>query len=430
MLVSFSASHHDLDLDVLEQLSTGAGSVGRAVVADSPDVTGCVVLATCNRFEVYVDTPRAASGADGDGCVAAVRAAVTAAVARSSGMATTTVADSLVLRTGDAVARHLFAVAAGLDSMVVGEREVAGQVRRALATARSDGTTTARLERLFQLASRTSRAVGSRTGLGATGRSVVAVALDLAAHEVDLAGARVLLIGTGSYAGACLTALRARGVGHVAVFSPSGRGEAFAAGRGLDVVAPDALADHLAVTDVVVSCSGALGPVVDTALVTAARARRAGPGGAERPTVLVDLALHHDIDPQVAHVPGVVLVDLAAVQRHAPSVVGPEVEAGFALVEEAVAELRGLLAEAEVAPAVVALRGRAERLVAAEVERLRAQGAEDAVVTTVERSLRRAVATLLHGPTVRARQLAREGRAEDVVAAVAALLPAPAEPHP
>lgn len=420
--MTFSASHRDLDLDVLEQLSTGAHSVGRTVVGDSPDVTGCVVLATCNRFEVYLDAAAADGSDDGAALEAAVQEAVTKVVACASGMDVVEVAASLRPRSGDAVARHLFAVAAGLDSMVVGEREVAGQVRRALATARADGTTTASLERLFQLASRTSRAVGSRTALGGTGRSVVGVALDLAAREVDLAGASVLLIGTGSYAGACLTALQARGATRVAVHSPSGRGSAFAAARGLTVVEAPGLADHLARTDVVVSCSGAHGPVVDAAVVRSARARRAGSDGVPRPTVLVDLALHHDIDPGVRDVPGVTLVDLGSVQRHAPSVVGPEVEAGFALVEDAVAELRGRLAEVDVAPAVVALRGHAERLVATELERLRARGASDAVVAEVERSLRRTVATLLHGPTARARQLAREGRADDVVAAVEALL--------
>lgn len=408
VLLTLTASHRDLDLDVLEQLSSGGHSVGATVVADSPDVTGCVVLATCNRFEVYLDV---VSGQDD--VVEKVVATSIDAVAAASGLAHEDVAASLQPRTGAAVAQHLFTVASGLDSMVVGEREVAGQVRRALHTARGDGTTSPALERLFQTASRTSRAVGSRTGLASTGRSVVGVALDLAGQELDLAQARVLLIGTGSYAGAALTALRARGVQQVAVHSPSGRAGAFAADRGLDVVPAGGLAEQLAVTDLVVSCSGALGPVIDPAMVTSARARGAGPGGAPRPTVLVDLALHHDIDPAVGQVDGVVLIDLAAVQRHSPATVTPQVEAGLAIVAQEVGRFEQTLAELSLTPAVVALRGHVGALLEAEVERARllARATGDAAAADLaERSLRRFAAAVLHTPAVRARGHARSGR--------------------
>lgn len=407
--MTLTASHRDLDLDVLEQLSSGGRSVGSAVVADSPDVTGSVVLATCNRFEVYLDV---AAHPDDRARTEAVVAATVDAVAAASGLAHEDVAASLQPRTGAAVARHLFAVASGLDSMVLGEREVAGQVRRALQAARTDGTTSPTLERLFQTASRTSRAVGSRTGLGSTGRSVVGVALDLAAETVDLARARVLLIGTGSYAGASLTALRARGVLDVAVHSPSGRAQAFAADRGLTAVAPGALADHLATVDVVVSCSGALGPVVDAAMVAAAR-RRSAAEGEPHPTVLVDLALHHDIDPAVAGVPGVRLIDLATVQRHSPATVTPEVEAGLAIVEERVAQFEETLAEQTAVPAVRALRAHVEQALDAEVERARALArarGDEASAELAERALRRFAAAMLHTPAVRAREHARSGR--------------------
>lgn len=418
--MTLTASHRDLDLDVLEQLSSGGHSVGTAVVADSPDVTGSVVLATCNRFEVYLDVdadPRDAERAD------AVVAATVDAVAAASGLAHEDVAASLVARTGPAVPRHLFAVASGLDSMVVGEREVAGQVRRALQAARRDGTTSPTLERLFQTASRTSRAVGARTGLGSAGRSVVGVALDLAAQTVDLARARVLLIGTGSYAGASLTALRGRGVGEVTVYSPSGRAEAFAADRGLRAVPAGALGDHLAAVDVVVSCSGALGPVVDDVMVAAARRTSAADGEA-RPTVLVDLALHHDIHPSVATVPGVRLIDLAAVQRHSPATVTPEVEAGLAIVEERVAQFEETLAEQVAVPAVVALRTHVEQALDAEVERARALArarGDEGAADLAERALRRFAAAMLHTPAVRAREHARSGRHAEYSDAVEAV---------
>ncbi|WP_225752651.1 glutamyl-tRNA reductase [Actinotalea sp. Marseille-Q4924] len=483
VLLSLSASHRDLDLDVLEQLSSGAHSVGTSVVADSPAITGCVVLATCNRFELYLDTdiprpaddgapvtlravepltagrpgdPAAEPAADGTGPSAVIpappavgaarpapeaesladrahRAAIADAardvmtvVARTSGLDPDAVAESLQLAVGPAVSRHLFAVASGLDSMVVGEREVAGQVRRALQTARALGTTSSTLERLFQSASRTSRAVGSRTGLGGTGRSVVGVALDLVAQDVDLRRSSVLLIGTGSYAGASLTALRTRGVHDVAVYSPSGRAHGFATDRGARAVEVGGLPAALAEADVVVSCSGALGPVVDVPLVKAAREAhvREGTSGAQpreggahaaeapaRPRVLVDLALAHDVDPAVATVPGVRLVDLATIQANAPAAVSREVVRGRRIVDEHAAEFEATLAEQTLVPAVVALRRHVEQAMAAELHRVRAGDPETAAA--VERSLRRFAASVLHVPAVRAREHARLGRHEE-----------------
>lgn len=466
VLLSLSASHRDLDLDVLEQLSSGAHAVGSTVVADSPAITGCVVLATCNRFELYLDTdiprpaddgapvapegwvpraghpvadasvppdsslppetprraaaeppvppdaplrpaPEAGSLADRAHRAAIADAArdVMAVVARTSGLDPDAVAASLQLAVGPAVSRHLFAVASGLDSMVVGEREVAGQVRRALQTARTLGTTSSTLERLFQSASRASRAVGSRTALGGTGRSVVGVALDLVAQDVDLRTASVLLVGTGSYAGASLTALRTRGAQDVAVHSPSGRAHAFATDRGARPVEDGGLPAALAAADVVVSCSGALGFVVDVPLVRAAQ------GAAGRPRVLVDLALTHDVDPAVAGVPGVRLVDLATIQANAPAAVAREVARGRRIVEEHATEFEATLAEQTLVPAVVALRRHVEQAMAAELHRVQAGDPE--VAAAVERSLRRFAASVLHVPAVRAREHARLGRHEE-----------------
>ncbi|MBC7291715.1 MAG: glutamyl-tRNA reductase, partial [Actinotalea sp.] len=340
-------------------------------------------------------------------------------VARTSGLDPAAVEASLQLGVGPAVTRHLFAVASGLDSMVVGEREVAGQVRRALQTARALGTTSSRLERLFQSASRASRAVGSGTALGGAGRSVVGVALDLVAQDVDLREASVLLIGTGSYAGASLTALRTRGVRDVAVHSPSGRAHAFATDRGARPVEDGGLVAALAEADVVVSCSGALGFVVDVPLLEAARALpepdpargTTGHGAPVRPRVLVDLALTHDVDPAVAGVPGVRLVDLATIQANAPAAVGREVARGRRLVEEHAAEFEATLAEQTLVPAVVALRRHVEQAMAAELHRVRAADPETAAA--VERSLRRFAASVLHVPAVRAREHARLGRHDE-----------------
>ncbi len=413
MLRNLTASHHDLDLDVLEQLSSGAHAVAPRIVQDCPPVTGCIVLATCNRFEVYLEVDGAAE-AD-----TAVDAAIEA-IAQESGLELAAVRAALRVSSDHHTVRHLFAVAAGLDSMVIGEREVAGQVRRALTTAREVGTTSPALERLFQTASRVARSVGADTELGSTGRSVVGVALDLAEHEltrhgVSLATARVLLVGTGSYAGASMQALANRGTHRVAVHSPSGRIPQLAALAGLPLVSADELAPTLAAVDVVVSCSGARGPVIDAAMVAAARAA-SGTGARPRPMVVVDLALRHDVDPAVAQVPGVLLVDLAAVRDHSPTTVGPAVAAGLAIVDQHVAAFAGTAAEAAATPGVLALRAYVQELLEAELAR---PGVHDEATA---RAVRHFAASFLHAPMVRARDLARSGRAQEFTAALEAML--------
>ncbi|TGY77442.1 glutamyl-tRNA reductase, partial [Cellulomonas shaoxiangyii] len=400
VLLSLVASHHDLDLNVLERLQYDVHAVGRELVAATPAVTGAVVLATCNRFELYLDVDDVAH-------TPSARRAVADAIAARSGYAPEQVAEHLSPLTGTAASEHLFAVASGLESMVVGEREIAGQVRRALSSAREDGTTTSTLEALFQAASRASRAVESATGLGATGRSVVGVALDLAertlpqgpAGSADWAGVRCVLVGTGSYAGASLAALKARGVRDVRVYSPSGRAGDFAAARGVRALPAGAdLLAELGDVDLVVACSGAAGAVLGVDALAAARR------GETRPLTVVDLALRHDVDPDVRTLPGVALVSLQSVAEHAPA---EHAALGHArgLVERAADEFEADRRVRDWGPAVVA-------------ERTRVLGALEAALDAVPegerderraRSLRRAARSRLHAPTVAARAAARAG---------------------
>lgn len=392
VLLSLIASHHDLDLSVLERLSADTHAVGRELVADCPPVAGAVVLATCNRFELYLDIVDPAD-------VDTARAAASASVAARSGYSVDRVSAILRPATGSAVPRHLFAVASGLESMVVGEREIAGQVRRALTAARRDGTTSSDLEGLFQAASRTSRAVEARTGLGSAGRSVVGVALDLVEDTLPAWGdVRCLLIGTGSYAGASLAALKARGCGRVEVFSASGRAGQFAAQRGVDAATSD-LEASLADVDLVVACSGASGAVLDAAALE--RSRVTSPAGAApRPLAVVDLALRRDVDPHVGELPGVRLVSLTTVAEHAPDEHSAAVEVARALVDEQAATYEVERRTREWNPPVVAAR----RHVLEELA-----GAVDGLDDAAARALRRKVRAALHGPTVRARAAAREG---------------------
>src|SRR6478736_4677784 len=208
---------------MLERLSASSNQAAPRILDGHDALQGAVVISTCNRFEAYLDL----AAPEGSSPVEVVHEAVRA-VGAVAGL------DAAELRTtfgfvhGNAVAGHLFSVASGLESVVVGEGEIAGQVRRSLEQARSDGTTTPELERLFQRASQTSRRVKNETGIGGEGRSLVRLALDLAESRItDWAQTRVLLVGTGRFAGASLAALRDRGVTDVRVHSPSGRGAKF-----------------------------------------------------------------------------------------------------------------------------------------------------------------------------------------------------------
>ncbi len=427
--MSLIASHRDLDLDVLERLSAGAQSVGRTVAASDAAPTGVVVLATCNRFEVYLEVDRPA---DADAAVAAT----TGVIAHASGIPAAEVAANLQVLSGPDVPVHLFSVASGLESMVVGEREITGQVRRAVATARTEGTTSSGLERLFQTASRASRDVGNETGLGAAGRSVVGVALDLAEPALPAWPAvRALLVGTGSYAGASLAALRRRGCHDVRVFSPSGRAAAFASARGLVPVHDGGLAEAIGTSDLVVACSGTVGRVLDAELVARSWAATG------RPRVVVDLALRNDVDPAVGTLPGVRLVNLETIRRHAPEEHSAPVERAHELVASAAADFEAVSRARELEAAVVAERRRV--LAAVEEEAGRIRDAEPAAAPAgapddhdevhharLVRSLRRRTRALLHTPTVRARTAARAGDDRAYRAALAELAAIPAPPVP
>jgi glutamyl-tRNA reductase len=426
VLLSLIASHRDLDLELLERLSVGAQSVGRSVAAIGAAPTGAVVLATCNRFEVYVEV---GAGRDADTAVVET----TAVIASAAGLPVADVAASLHVLRGRDVPAHLFSVAAGLESMVVGEREISGQVRRSLTAARAGGTTSTGLERLFQTASRASRDVGTRTGLGAAGRSVVGVALDLA--EADLPAwheTRVVLVGTGSYAGASLAALHRRGARGVRVYSPSGRAAGFAHSRGAGVVPDGGLAAALATTDLVVACSGAVGGVLDADMVAASRAAGGGP------RVVVDLALRHDVHPSVGELPGLRLIDLASVREQAPAEHSEPVELAHRLVATATDDFEAGRRAREHDAAIVVERRRVLGALEKEAVRLRETAPEStssdagahADADRVVQALRRRTRTLLHGPTVRARAAARRGDDEAFAAAIAELaaIPAPALP--
>ena len=411
MLICLTASHKNAGFDMLERLSANAETAAPRILDGHDALQGAVVVATCNRFEAYLDldTPEGASP------VPAVHEAIRA-VGTVAGLEPEELRTTFGFVHGNAVAGHLFAVASGLESVVVGEGEIAGQVRRSLEKARAEGTTTPELERLFQRASQTSRRVKNETGIGGEGRSLVRLALDLAESRItDWAATRVLLVGTGRFAGASLAALRDRGVTDVRVYSPSGRGTKFAHSHGIDAVPRGEYARAAADADIIVTCTTAEHHVVDKALIAVGREELTAsvvvlPGatapGYDRRQLVIDLGLPRNVAPDVVEVPGVDLLDLETIKIHAPLEELGATDAAREIVNRDARAFGDTAEERDIAPAVVALRKHVFDILDGEIERARSRGDDDG---RTEAALRHMAGVLLHTPMVRSRELARSG---------------------
>ena len=397
-----SADHRLPGLDVVARLGAVAPGMGPDLLAAVPALRGVIVLSTCNRLALLLD---ADSWAD-TGCPAALHslpgsaahvsdshtpathgsaACASPADAAPSGLAETVSAflaeraglepGSLHLShlSGPAAHREMLAIAAGLRSMVVGEAQIAGQVRRAAETAAAEGTLSPELVRVVERASATARRVAHETELSGQGRSVVAVGVDQAAgHLPPLEDCRALIVGTGSYAGATVADLRARGLSDIAVYSASNRAEAFAAGHGLRAVPTGALSQAMSRADLVVTCRGTGGPILTADVVAPVAAERVGSvGGDGRPLVILDLALTRDVDEAVGALPGVVHLDLARVRDAVPEAEAQQVTAARAIVEAEAADFERTLAGRSMDPLITALRSHVGKIVTEEIERLR-----------------------------------------------------------
>ncbi len=395
MLLCLTANHRNASLDVLERLSQGAPAATRALVDDELFVAGAVVLATCNRFEAYLDIDEPLTGGE-----AVAVESVVEAMAEASDVPVDLLRSSVAVHQGADAAAHLFAVTSGLESVVVGEDEISGQVRRALDAARAEGMTSGELERLFQKATHTSRGIRNRTGLRGTHRSLVRFALELASSRIaDWSAARVLVVGTGRYAARTVEAVRARGARDLQVFSPSGRATAFAAQHGLSPVEDFADAAHQA--DVVITCTA-------DAVV---HADAFAPG---HRVLVIDLGLPRNVDPEVGRVDGVELLDLETIRLHAPLEEFSAHSDARAIVGDAATEFA---ADRAAGPAITALRSDVLEVVEAEIARARARGAG----AETEAALRHLAGVLLHRPSVRIRELAVDGRLDEVHAALETL---------
>ena len=361
------------------------------------------MLATCNRFEVYFEAESFHSALD----------FAISEVAKELQLDADLASSLLKVLYGPSLVQHLYSVAAGLESMIVGEAEISGQVRRAIAESRKSSQTTSSLERLFQTAANVSKQVVTKTGLGASGRSIVTTALTLAKQTLgSLDGKNALVIGTGAYARVVSAALKNEQLREIAVFSRSGRASQFAKSHDLAAVPAEKLLEALTQADLVVSASGADGFAVDLDLAKSVAALRGA-----RELAFIDVALSKDIAPEVSQISGFQVIDLETLKEHAPAEHLEAIVEAQDIVRAAVFDFETEEKSRAADPVITALRAHVGLWVEQEVESVRRKSGLEAA-RDVERSLNRVTNAILHAPSVKVKDLAKDGNHEDYLNAV------------
>jgi glutamyl-tRNA reductase len=397
-------SHRSAPVSVLERVAVdgeGAAKLLRDVAAGE-HVIEAAVIATCNRLEVYADVDRFHGSVE----------ELSGLLVERAGQATEDLLPHLYVHYDDGAVSHLFQVAAGLDSMAVGEGQILGQAREALARGQEAGTVGPSLNVLFQQALRVGKRVHAETAIDQFAPTLVSAALD---RIGEVLGRRAVVVGAGSMAALATATLTRRGAADVVVVNRTAKhASSLAAEHGVRAAALTRLSAEVAAADLVVACTGSTGVLVTSEMVA----------GRQRPLAVVDLALPHDVEVEVADLPGVTLVTLAdlAEDLHG-SEAGVEVEAVRDIVTQEVAAFLTARRQASVTPTVVALRSMATEVVDAELARLvaRLPDLDEASRDEVLQSLRRVADKLLHQPTVRVKELVNETGAVSYAAALAEL---------
>ncbi|HSY16395.1 MAG TPA: glutamyl-tRNA reductase [Jatrophihabitantaceae bacterium] len=392
-LLVVGLSHRTSPVSLLEKVSVSGDELCKTLdeLSAGESISEVLLLSTCNRIEVYADVARFHPAV----------AEITGVLSRHAGLPVTDLGEHLYVHYAEAAAEHLLSVTSGLDSMVVGESQILGQVRGAYALAAERGTVGSVLHDLSQNALRVGKRVHAETGIDRAGASVVSVALDQAVAQLgSLEGRRVLIVGAGSMGALAGATLHRRGVTDLVIANRTAeRGERLATNLGARFVGMDALPDEITQADLLISSTGSTGFVVEVDMVAAR---------GSRPLVVLDLAMPRDVDPAVASIIGVGYVDLEVLRTGGAGVSDVEISAATAIVAD---ELSGYLAEQQqlaVAPTVTALRARANQVIDAELERIdhRLPGMDAALRREVADAVRRAVEKVLHAPTVRVKELA------------------------
>ena len=411
-VVVIGLSHHSAPLALLEAAAldpVGAAALA-TVVCRGGNVSEALVLATCNRVEIYAvaETFHGAVTDISDALVAA--AGVPLAVLR----------EHLYVHYEDRAVAHLFSLACGMDSMAVGEGQILGQLRMALRAAQKREQVGGTLNTLFQQALRVGKRAHAETGIDRVSVSMVEAGLRHSAGvRGSLADTRVLVVGAGSMSSLAATTISRLGSAELVIINRTlAKAEHLAAATGGRALPLQDLELALSQADLVISCTGAVGHVITAEILSAAAGARVG-----GPQVLIDLALPRDVAPDVADLPGVHVVGLAELGEAlaTDSTFAPHVKAVRDLVVAEVAAYLAYRRAHEVAPTVAALRSRAADVVAAELSRLDQRLPEDLSKNTraeIQLAVHRVVEKLLHTPTVRVKELAGDGKSGEYTQAL------------
>jgi glutamyl-tRNA reductase len=428
-------SHKSAPIATLERASVSGDTLGKLLsdIVRLPDVAETFVISTCNRVEVYADVDRFHGGVAG----------ICELLSRYSGISQADLTASLYVHYEDQAVQHLLAVASGLDSMVVGEDQIIGQVRAAVKLAEEHGTIGRVLRDLGRVALHAGKRARAETGIDRTGMSLVSVGIEAALRLLgtnlpasaptglgtgqapSLAGMRVLVVGAGTMSGLAVATAARLGAARVVVSNRTReRAKRLAASVGGEVVDLSDLAGAMAAVDLVISCTGAAGLVVTEAVVRNALSRRSQ--APARPLVLLDLAMPRDIDPAVGTLPGVHVIGMEQLNDGGHAAAGAtDLLAVRSILEEELAAYGVAMRAAMVTPTVVALRAKAATVVDAELARLAGrlsdEGLSGHALDEIARTVRRVVDKLLHAPTVRVKELASAPGGEDYAAALRVL---------
>ncbi len=389
-------SHRSAPVDLLEQVSldTDAALKLSLEALDVPAISESAVISTCNRVEVYVESDRFHGSVED----------VAQLLADQSGLNRDALLPHVYVHYDEAAVAHLFRVAAGLDSMILGESQILGQVRGALHRGQVESTVGTSLNTLFQQALRIGKRGHAETDIDQLAPSIVTAALDAGQAAVEAPGSRFLVAGAGTMSLLAVRTLIERGVEPNRIWVANRtfqRAFELVAGYGVSAVRWEALDVELGAADVLITCTGAAGVVFD-----ADRISRATTDG--RDLTVIDMALPRDVAHDVRDLPNVTVVDLEVLgERASKDSVAADVEQVREIVESEVSAFLSGRQQAKVTPTVVALRSMATEVVAAEAERLesRLSGLDEAQLDEVRRAMRRVAEKLIHQPTVRVKEL-------------------------
>jgi glutamyl-tRNA reductase len=444
-------SHKSAPVAILERAAVSGDTLAKLLsdVALAEPVAETFVVSTCSRVEIYADVDRFHAGVT----------AIAELLARHCGVPARELTPHLYVHYEDRAVGHLLDVTCGLNSVVVGEGQILGQVRSALKLAGEHGTVGRVLSELGRMALRAGKRARTETGIGRAGQSLVSVGIELAAASLaasdlgpaqdgpaqdstaqdgpGLAGRDILIVGAGSMSAlAAATAARSGAAGIAVANRTRSHAERLAAQVGPEVgpqvgvqvaATVAALADlpaAMAAADIVISCTGAAGYVITREAAAAALADRRAAGG-RGPLVFLDLAMPRDVEPAVTGLPGAVVIGMDQLTEHGPAAGADDVAAVRSICEAELAAYRSAVDAARVAPTVVALRAKAATVVDAELARLAgrlsADGPSAHVLDEIAQTVRRVVDKLLHAPTVRVKELAGSPGGEEYAAALRVL---------